>query len=137
MWIPISRLRLAVAALLLVSAVTVADEEVSEIQEFETDRVPLHTVVPGYPTAAIEQRIEGDVQVCFNVTRGGKPYRIAVRRSDNRVFEKPARDAVRASLYEPVPRGRKLSPAKTCRTFRFRLEPAESPRDAVAIESVD
>ena len=86
------------------------------------DRAPLHTVVPTYPSAARRDRVEGDVQVCFNVDRKGRPYRISVRTSTNRVFEKPAIRAVRASRYAPLPEGRELSGIKTCRTFQFRLE---------------
>ena len=62
-----------------------------------TDRVPLHTVVPNYPESARRARLEGEVEVCFNVDHFGKTSRVAVRNSTNRVFEKPARDAVKNS----------------------------------------
>ena len=65
--------------------------------------------------------LEGDVQVCFNVDREGRPYRIAVRTSTNRVFEKPAIRAIRASRYQPLPDSQPVPAIKTCRTFRFRL----------------
>ena len=86
------------------------------------ERVPLNTVAPAYPDVARRKRIEGDVQVCFNVDREGRPYRIAVRASTNRVFEKAAIRAIRASRYQPVPDDREVPAIKTCRTFRFRLE---------------
>ena len=79
-------------------------------------------MVPEYPEAARRERIEGEVQVCFDITRAGKPRRIAVRRSSHRYFEKPARDAVRRSSWRPVPRPEKVPDIKACRTFRFRLE---------------
>lgn len=88
----------------------------------EGERVPLHTVVPTYPEQARRARVEGEVEVCFKVNREGKTSRVAVRRSTNRAFEKPARDAVRASTYKPLPKGKELSGIKTCRTFRFHLE---------------
>lgn len=91
-----------------------------------SDREPLHTVIPNYPDDALLDRIEGDVQVCFNITRSGKPIRVAVRFSNNRIFERAARDAVRASSYEAIPRGENVPAIKTCRTFRFRLSPAEN-----------
>ena len=94
------------------------------------ERVPLHTVVPKYPEAARRARVEGDVEVCFNVNRAGKTRRVAVRRSSNRVFEKPAKRAVRDSTYKPLPDDVALSGIKTCRTFRFYLNP-------VAIEKPD
>ena len=87
------------------------------------ERMPLHTVVPLYPEKARRARIEGEVEVCFKVTRDGQTRRVSVRRSTNRVFEEPARDAVRASTYKPVPRDHKLPGIKTCRTFRFHLMP--------------
>jgi TonB family protein len=89
------------------------------------DRNPVHTVVPEYPKQAWLDRTEGDVQVCFYITRGGRPYNIAVRHSEHRVFEKPARDAVKMSWFEAIPRPNKVPQIKTCRTFQFRLEPVE------------
>lgn len=89
----------------------------------ENDRNPIHTVVPEYPQQAWFERLEGDVEVCFFVTRGGRPYNIAVRRSDHRIFERVARDAVKNSRFEAIPRPDKVPQVKSCRTFLFRLEP--------------
>ncbi|MDH3429408.1 MAG: energy transducer TonB [Gammaproteobacteria bacterium] len=86
-------------------------------------RIPLHTVVPQYPEKARRARVEGEVEVCFNVDRDGNTKRVTVRRSTNRVFEKTSRDAVRQSSYKPLPPGEQLSGIKTCRTFRFHLTP--------------
>jgi TonB family protein len=88
----------------------------------QSERTPLHTVAPLYPEKARRERLEGQVQVCFDVDRGGRPYRIAVRSSSNRIFEKPARLAVRASSWVPLKPDEKTSGIKTCRTFRFELE---------------
>jgi TonB family protein len=117
--------------LLLVSlswAVTATAEEpsVTYLTDETSDRVPVETVVPAYPKDARRDRIEGDVQVCFHIDRNGKPYRIAVRKSTNRVFEKPARRAVRASRYKALEEGEKASGIKSCRTFRFTLEPVKA-----------
>ena len=87
------------------------------------DRQPLHTVVPEYPEKARRERIEGEVQVCFDITREGFPRRIAVRRSSHRYFEKAARSAVRRSTWQPIPKDRDLPAIKACRTFRFALVP--------------
>ena len=89
------------------------------------DRVPLSTVMPQYPEAARRERIEGEVQVCFDISREGFPRRVAIRRSTHRYFEKPARDAVRRSSWRPIPRPEKVPNIKACRTFRFTLEPVE------------
>ncbi len=116
----------AVLLLIACAASAVASEpEVKHLTDDTGDRVPLETVVPAYPKDARRDRIEGEVQVCFHIDREGKPYRIAVRRSTHRVFEKPARKAVRASTYQPLEKGEKPSGIKTCRTFRFSLEPVK------------
>jgi TonB family protein len=95
----------------------------------DTDRTPVHTVIPEYPQQAWFERVQGDVEVCFFITRGGRPYNIAVRKSDHRIFERPARDAVKNSWFEAIPRPDKVPQVKTCRTFLFRLEPVENDDD--------
>ena len=117
--------RHGLSALLLLAASAGAEEpRVTHLDDGSHERVPMNTVAPAYPAVARRDRIEGDVQVCFNVNREGRPYRIAVRNSSNRVFEKPAIRAVRASRYQPLPKGQDVPAIKTCRTFRFRLQPA-------------
>ena len=119
-----NKLQLALAALLAVSVGYAAETAPPVAVTQDTgERVPLHTVVPRYPEAARRARVEGEVEVCFNVDRDGKTRRVAVRRSSNRVFEKPARRAVRDSTYKPLPDDVELSGIKTCRTFRFYLNP--------------
>ena len=109
--------------LLLPAASYAADEDGStHLEKDGHERIPLNTVAPAYPDAARRDRIEGDVQVCFKVDREGRPYRIAVRTSTNRIFEKPAIRAIRASRYQPLPEYQAVPAIKTCRTFRFRLE---------------
>lgn len=102
-----------------------ADDEIEvTYTAFEKgDRQPVLTVVPEYPERARRERIEGEVQVCFNVDRQGNTSRARVRTSSNRIFERPALLAVRASTYKALPDGTRLSGIKTCRTFRFRLTP--------------
>jgi len=116
--------RCLVAAALLAAGAAAADAPETRLGDGSHERVPLNTVAPAYPEAARRDRIEGDVQVCFNVDREGRPYRIAVRSSSNRAFEKPAIRAIRASRYKAVPKDREVPAIKTCRTFRFRLESA-------------
>ena len=119
--------RPAIEACLLVAccvfATTAQASESSSVRPFDsnTDRVPLYTVIPDYPEKARRERIEGEVQVCFDISRRGYPRRIAVRRSTHRVFEKPAMKAVRRSRFAPLEEGEELAAIKACRTFRFRL----------------
>ncbi len=115
---------IAVSAILSLLCATVpAAAEPAMPDAGEEERVPLHTVVPDYPAVAKRDRVEGEVEVCFNIDAQGRPYRIAVRHSTHRIFEKPSMRAVRASSYRPLPRGQKPSGIKNCRTFRFRLDP--------------
>lgn len=100
------------------------------LQDTDTERKPLHTVVPDYPKEARRDRLEGEVQVCFKITRNGVPWRIAVRKSTNRVFEKAALKAVRESTFVPLLPDEEASNIKACRTFRFYLERvSEQDRD--------
>ena len=113
-------------SLLAVAAHAAEEPSVTHFADDSGERVPLNTVAPTYPRIAKRDRVEGDVQVCFHVDREGRPYRIAVRTSTNRIFEKPAMRAIRASRYHPIADEYEVPVIKTCRTFRFRLESARS-----------
>lgn len=119
------RTHLALIALAFMGApaLCLADADVSQSSEHDTERKPLVTMIPDYPEVARRDRIEGEVQVCFDVTRDGRTRRIAVRKSTHRVFEKPAIRAIRASTYLPLSSDAAVSGIKACRTFRFTLEP--------------
>lgn len=111
---------------LLLFAFTVSAQEESQVTHLlgpAGERMPLQTVVPVYPERALQDRVQGDVEVCFNVDREGRTSRISVRRSSHRMFEKPSTLAIRASSYMPLEENKILSGIKTCRTFRFRLDP--------------
>ncbi len=116
---------ISLVLLLLVADPTSPVDGVSRTDS-ATDRVPLHTVIPDYPRTARRDRIEGEVQVCFNITRDGYPTRIAVRRSTHRIFEKPSRKAVRQSTWLPIGKDEPMSGIKACRTFRFNLVPVSA-----------
>jgi TonB family protein len=118
---------ISLALLVLDMAIALADETPRA-----TERIPLQTVVPVYPEAARRERLEGEVELCFDVDREGRPYRVAVRHSTHRLFERPAIDAIRASAYVALKPGDPVPNIKTCRTFRFTLEPAQ---DAAASAS--
>jgi TonB family protein len=113
-----------IAALLALAAPALAQEDGAPVDTLDssTERKPVNTIVPEYPETARRERLEGEVQVCFDITRSGMPRRIAVRRSSHRYFEKPARDAVRRSTWQAVPPDVAVPTIKACRTFRFRLE---------------
>jgi len=109
------------------------DADVTHLLDAAGERMPLQTVVPIYPERALRDRIQGVVELCFDVDREGRTSRIAVRHSSNRLFEKPAMLAVRGSSYVPVAENKVLSGIKTCRTFRFLLDPVaiEDPAETL------
>ena len=117
------RLFLSLAALLAITVQAQEGDDVSQLLDPGGVRVPMQTVVPVFPEKALRDRIQGHVEVCFNVDREGRTSRIAVRTSTHRMFEKPAINAVRASSYQPLEEHEVLSSIKTCRTFRFQLDP--------------
>lgn len=119
-------MRSSLLSLILLVPALAEEPTVTHMKDEAGERTPLHTVVPAYPKDARRDRIEGEVQVCFNIDRDGKPYRIAVRSSTHRVFEKPAKRAVRASMYTALKPGQKDTGIKSCRTFRFSLEPVSA-----------
>lgn len=118
-----SRCRLLTLLLIAGSAAAQSDADVAQLLDPVGKRVPLQTVIPVYPQRALQERVQGDVEVCFNVDRDGRTSRIAVRQSSHRMFEKPSIQAVRASSYQPVQDHEIISGIKTCRVFRFRLDP--------------
>jgi len=91
------------------------------------ERTPLQTVVPQYPESALRDRLEGEVQVCYHIDRRGRPYRIAVRQSTHRIFERPSIRAVSASSWAPLAMEHELPASKVCRSFFFRLMPVQEP----------
>jgi TonB family protein len=125
--------RLQSNSFVLLTALTLSNlasgDDAVEKFDSETDRVPLLTTVPDYPEVARRDRIQGEVQVCFNITRDGYPRRIAVRSSSNRLFEKPAMKAVRKSTWMQLDDDEAMSGIKACRTFRFSLVPVEKDED--------
>lgn len=120
-------MRLWLFVFIFAAPVLVADDEplLAHVIDSSTNRIPALTVAPQYPRKARRDRIEGDVQVCFDVDREGRTRRIAVRNSSNRAFEKPSKDAVRASTFRPLGKDDELQSIKSCRTFIFSLEPVE------------
>ena len=118
----------ALLTVLLIGTIASAGDEepfLARVIDSDIERVPLYTVAPTFPRKARRDRIEGEVQVCFEVDRAGYPRRVAVRYSSNRAFEKPSTKAVRASTFKPLGKDDPLPGIKSCRTFIFALEPSE------------
>ena len=112
--------------LLTVSVVSAKDDvTVAHVVDSISGRIPLQTVAPEYPHKARRDRVEGQVEVCFEIDRKGRTRRVAVRNSTNRAFEKPSIKAVRASTFRPLKDDEELPLIKSCRRFIFSLEPVE------------
>jgi TonB family protein len=125
-------LALLVAAGLLPPIALAQDEEekVSHFTDSSSDRPPAVTAFPKYPSVARRDRIEGEAMVCFNIDARGRVLRPSIRRSTHRIFEKPAMTAIRRSSFTPLAVGEKTAAAKTCRTYRFRLDPINAQTGA-------
>ena len=113
------------AALLLLPLSAFADDEADtrNFTDSPSERVPAVTAFPKYPSIARRDRIEGEAVVCFHIDARGKVVRPSIRSSTHKIFEKPAMRAIRSSSFAPLADGEKPAVAKTCRTYRFRLDP--------------
>lgn len=116
----------ATLSILVGSANAVANDEspmVRHIFDSSTDRVPLLTAFPKYPSVARRDRIEGEATVCFKIKTNGKISRPSIRESTHKIFVRPTMRAIKKSTFEPLGPSQVLATSKTCRTYRFRLEP--------------
>jgi TonB family protein len=107
-------------------AAVLADEESTTVTHFmdtNTDRVPLLTAFPSYPSIARRDRIVGHATVCFMVKQDGNIRQIRLQEASHNIFKKPALRAIKKSTFEPLTPNQVLATAKTCRIYRFRLEP--------------
>ena len=122
----------AVPAMLLAGVVAIAStaaaagQDSTRVRHFidtATDRVPATTAFPKYPSIARRDRIEGDATVCFKIRANGRVSRPIVTEYSHKIFAKPALRAIKKSSFEPLAPGQVLKTARTCRTYRFRLDP--------------
>jgi TonB family protein len=115
-----------VAGLLLAFAPAFAQQDATEVTHFldsNTDRVPLLTAFPTYPSIARRDRIEGEAKLCFMIRHDGRITRVRVENVTHELFRKPALRAIKRSTFEPLGPNQVFATSRTCRTFRFRLEP--------------
>lgn len=113
-----------------------AQAEDRDIADSPNERTPAVTAFPKYPLIAWRDRVEGETTVCFSINAEGRIVRPSVRRSTHRIFEKPAMRAIRDSSFAPLEPGAEPAAMKTCRTYRFRLDPvnADNRADRVAAQ---
>jgi TonB family protein len=114
------------AGFLLVSAPASTQQDSTLVTHFldsNTDRVPLLTAFPTYPSIARRDRIQGEAKVCFKIKQDGRITRARLESATHRIFGKPSLRAIKRSSFEPLAPNQILARSKTCRTYRFRLEP--------------
>jgi len=116
---------LVTAGLALGSALALGDPQtsVTHFVDSNTERVPLLTAFPSYPSVARRDRIQGQATVCFMIKQDGRITRAKLRDSSHRIFRRPVLRAIKKSTFEALAPHQVLATGKTCRTYRFRLEP--------------
>ena len=105
------------------SVVSAKNMRVTFVRDSSNDRQPAKTAFPKYPSIARRDRIEGEATVCFNIDVRGKVKRATVKSYTHKIFKKPALRSARKSSFEPLRPDQVLARTKTCRTYRFRLDP--------------
>lgn len=103
--------------------VSASQPRVTFFRDSSTERQPALTVFPTYPSIARRDRIQGQATVCFKIDARGKVKRVSVASYSHRIFRKPALRAIKKSNFEPLRPNQVMARAKTCRTYRFRLDP--------------
>ena len=122
-----------VAALVAVSALasglSLAEEpavrQSSHLMDSTNNLTPEHPGFPNYPGIWGGYRIEGEAVVGFKISRDGRIRRIRTKGYSNRICRRPALRAIKDSSFKPLGPNEMFSAARTCRTYRFRLEPVE------------
>lgn len=115
----------AVLVVLSSPALHAADTDVthSYVVDSSNERTPAITAFPIYPHVARRDRIEGEAIVCFKIATDGRIRSIRVKSYSNRIFRRPAIRAIKDSSFEALRLHERYSSERTCRTYRFRLEP--------------
>lgn len=121
----LAALLLAAALLFLIAPSLLADElhRTRHIIDSSTDRTPKLTAFPSYPRIARRDRIEGDATVCFRIDKYGRIRSARIQDVTHPIFKRAAMRAIRESSFEALKPNEVLATARTCRTYRFRLEP--------------
>ena len=99
------------------------DMRVTFVRDSSTDRQPARTAFPKYPSIARRDRIEGEATVCFDIDVRGKVKHATIKSYTHKIFKKPALRSARKSSFEALRPDQVLARTKTCRTYRFRLDP--------------
>lgn len=103
-----------------------------ELVEFEPDTLPVVRRPPDYPMAALEQGLEGSVQIRFDITAAGLVENARVVDSTDPMFEASAVDAVSTWRYLPrIAAGQRVASRDIHTIIRFALAPTpKKPPDS-------
>jgi TonB family protein len=106
----ISSLQLDFGAKSLPTAITEKEPAKNKIINKVIEPIPdlsrnpkiIKTIDPKYPRSALQRRINGSVQVIFDVDRSGNTTNIRIKSSTNKLFDSEAMRVIRSSKFEPA-----------------------------------
>jgi TonB family protein len=77
-------------------------KEIEPILDLSRNPKIIKTIDPKYPRSALQRRINGSVQVIFDVDRSGNTTNIRIKSSTNKLFDSEAMRVIRSSKFEPA-----------------------------------
>ncbi len=89
---------------------------------------------PKYPDMAIEKKIEGRVLVKIWIDRTGKPKKVVILESDNKIFDKPSIDAAEKAKFTPALAKGKPVDVWVVLPFTYKLKEDSSPSHSFILD---
>jgi TonB family protein len=80
----------------------ITKKEIEPILDLSRNPKIIKTIDPKYPRSALQRRINGSVQVIFDVDRSGNTTNIRIKSSTNKLFDSEAMRVIRSSKFEPA-----------------------------------
>lgn len=110
------------AALFSLSLTVLSPDQPAALSADAIAPIASRVATPLYPRKAILKGIEGRVVTCFTVNLKGKAEAAVVMETSNKLFTRPALNALRASEFIPGSHRGENVATQLCRTFTFRLD---------------
>jgi TonB family protein len=109
-----------------------------ELVEIGLAIAPITRHPPAYPPEALERRLEGHVQVKFDVTTSGSVENISVVESSDPIFEEPAVRSVSVWRYLPkIAAGKRVASPGIHSILRFAMGPEKPSQTTVERQAAD
>jgi TonB family protein len=107
-----------------------------ELVEIGLAIAPITRHAPAYPMDALARKLQGHVQLKFDVTAAGKVENITVVESSDPIFEEPAISSLSKWRYLPkIVAGKRVASAGVHTVLRFALAPDQPAPTAAAIQT--